>query len=163
MPRLYRRFCQGVFVDTQFDQLDDGQAKANKIITEFSSNGPGVTREMVDETLREIANQRAELNAGLDEVDRQIEAAGRTIVSEQSLTVTLSDFSAVYQHLKPYERKELVKLIVHRLEITDREIALEVYGMPTIANGRPNATKGLSRFGPPMRLLGQDLNLQQYG
>ena len=118
---------------------------------------------MVDETLREIANQRAELNAGLDEVDRQIEAAGRTTVSEQSMTVALSDFSAVYGSLRPYERKELVRLIVHRLEITGREIALEVYGMSSMKIGGLEAIRGPSRFQPPMRLLGQDLNLQQYG
>lgn len=86
---------------------------------------------MVDEALTEIANQRSELKAGLDEVDRQIHAAVRATVSKQSVSAALTDFSAVYQHLKPYERKELVKLIAHRLEITHREIALEVYGMPT--------------------------------
>ena len=144
-------------------KLDDGQGKATKIITEFSSNGPGQTRELVDETLREIAGQRAELKAGLDEVDRQIDASGRATVNEQSLTVALSDFSTVYGSLRPYERKELVKLIVHRLEISDREIALEVYGIPSMNIRGIEASRGPSRFVPPMRLLGQDLNLQQYG
>ena len=144
-------------------RLDEGKSRAGKVLTDFAANSHGFARELVDEMLEETANQRAELKAGLTEVEWQIEAAGRATVSERAVMAALSDFSAVYECLKPFERKELVKLIVHRLEITDREIALEVYGMPNIKIGETEATRGPSRFGPPMRLLGQDLNLQQYG
>ena len=144
-------------------QLDKQKATASKVLTDFAANSHGPARELVDEMLEETANQRAELKAGLKEVEWQIEAAGRATVSERAVMAALSDFSAVYECLKPFERKELVKLIVHRLEITDREIALEVYGMPSIKVRETEITRGPSRFGLPMRLLGQDLNLQQYG
>lgn len=43
----------------------------------------------------------------------------------------LSEFGQVYDCLTPFERKELIRLVLRRAEVGDRQIVLELYGTLT--------------------------------
>ena len=41
---------------------------------------------------------------------------------------TLANIRAVYETLRPAERKELMQLVLRRVEVNERQIVLEIYG-----------------------------------
>jgi hypothetical protein len=54
-------------------------------------------------------------------------AYGALLVGTTGVRETLSCFGEVYAYLTPFEKKELVRLILHRAEVGDRQIVLEIY------------------------------------
>ena len=72
----------------------------------------------------------------------------------------LSEIGEVYACLTPFERKELVRLVLRRAEVGDRQIVLELYGTltPEMAMAQSH-----SRSEPSNWLPGQDSNLQPSG
>ena len=76
------------------------------------------------------------------------EQAGRVFVTDKLAELT------------PFERKELIRLVLRRAEVGDRQIVLELYGTltPEMATAQSR-----SRSEPPNWLPGQDSNLQPSG
>ena len=72
----------------------------------------------------------------------------------------LGKFSEVYACLTPFERKELIRLVLRRAEVGDRQVVRELYGTLT-----PEMATAQSRLRsePPNWLPGQDSNLQPSG
>ena len=72
----------------------------------------------------------------------------------------LCQFGEVFACLTPFERKELIRLVLRRAEVGDRQIVLEVYPIhaPVMAMAQSH-----SRSEPPNWLPGQDSNLQPSG
>ena len=68
----------------------------------------------------------------------------------------MADVQQVYDHLTPFEQRDLMRLVVHSAEVRDREIALEIYGgVCAIADNRQALLEGSSRFGRQVWLPGQ--------
>ena len=53
----------------------------------------------------------------------------------------------LYEQLKPYERKELLRLVLRPIELSEREIVLEIYGSDRSdgLHGPLDGSEGLSR------------------
>ena len=86
---------------------------------------------------------------------------GVAVVSAEQVRQALSRFGEVYECVKPYERKELVRLVLHRAEAWDRKIVLEING--GIAETMPLSESASSRFGTPNWLPDEDSNLEPSG
>jgi hypothetical protein len=82
------------------------------------------------------------------------------LVTADAVRSGLSDIGEVYACLTPFERKELIRLVLRRAEVGDRQIVLELYGtlMPEMA-----MAQSCSRSEPANWLPGQDSNLQPSG
>ena len=65
--------------------------------------------------------------------------------------VALSDFSRVYAVLTPLERKELIRLVLKRAKMGDRQIVLELYPIEGL---EMEAAQSRSRSEPPDWLPG---------
>ena len=72
----------------------------------------------------------------------------------------LERFGDVLDVLTPFERRELMRLVVHRVEVADRQIALEIYAVTPQELAMP---QGRLRSEAPNWLPGQDSNLQPSG
>ncbi len=50
-------------------------------------------------------------------------------MTAETVRASLTRFKDVYEHLRPFERKELLRLLLHRADVNDRQIVLEIYPM----------------------------------
>ena len=71
----------------------------------------------------------------------------------------------MYACLKPHEQKELFRLLLHRVEVGEREIVLEIYaGASATPAPAPDFTKSVEqRSGTPIWLPDEDSNLEPSG
>jgi hypothetical protein len=69
-------------------------------------------------------------------------------------------FTEVYDCLQPYERKELVRLLLHRVEVSDHRITIEIRGRASLPAA---ASEDASRFQRPSWLPDEDSNLEPTG
>ncbi len=141
--------------------LNAVKASADKVFLEWSRLDGAEARAFLGEKLGELAQRRSELEAGLAETERALPRAAQRAVDAQAITRALESFGAVYECLKPYEQKELVKIVLNRAEVSDRKIVLEINGnVPALAE---TSTRSDSRFGIPNWLPGEDSNLEPSG
>jgi len=64
----------------------------------------------------------------------------------REVTRALSRFSEVFAHIPPYRQKELVRLVVHRVELTQDSMKMALYGR-VAAIGPVSEEEGASRSG----------------
>ena len=78
----------------------------------------------------------------------------------ETVRASLACFKDVYGQLTPFERRELMRLLLRRAEVSDRQIVLEI--LPVTAPEMA-APRSRSRSEAPNWLPGQDSNLQPSG
>ena len=60
--------------------------------------------------------------------ERELVAHDRACVSAAEVRAGLADFGRVFAHLRPFEQKQLLRLLLRRAKLGDRELVLEIYG-----------------------------------
>lgn len=118
--------------------------------------------------LRELNERHGQLESALLEVDETLRAVAGAQVDASIVRTALMNIGAIYAHLKPFEQQELVRVILHRAQVSEHKLALEIRtGACTELAQTPDFAKsrlgGSSRFAPPERLPDQDSNLEHPG
>lgn len=138
------------------------QAEADRMLSQSAPLTDEQARSFVTTRLRALAQQRDDLEHGIAELDRELQAVESATVSAPAVQATLANIADVYECLQPYERTELVRLLLQRAEIGERRITLEIRGglreVPQVAT--PAAA---SRFERPEWLPDEDSNLEPSG
>jgi site-specific DNA recombinase len=140
--------------------LDAVKAEADKVLGEWSALEEQAGRVFVTDKLADLARRRTDLERGIAEVDAALKQVEREQVTADAVRSALSEFDEVYACLTPFERKELVRLVLRRAEVGDRQVVLELYGTLT---PKTAMAQSRSRSEPPNWLPGQDSNLQPSG
>ncbi len=140
--------------------LDEVKSEADKILVEWSALEGQAGRAFLADKLGELAQRRSDLERGIAEVDNGLRQLEREEVTAENVRAALSEFSGVYACLMPFERKELVRLVLHRAEVSERRMVLELY---PIRAPELKTAQSLLRSEPPNWLPGQDSNLQPSG
>ena len=78
----------------------------------------------------------------------------------ETVRASLACFKDAYGQLTPFERRELMRLLLRRAKVSDRQIVLEIYPIATPEMAAPQSR---SRSEAPNWLPGQDSNLQPSG
>jgi prefoldin subunit 5 len=140
--------------------LDGVKAQADKVLAEWAILEQETGRAFLTDKLAELAQHRNDLERGLAEVHEALRHVEREQVTADAVRCALGEFSEVYACLMPFERKELIRLVLRRAEVGDRQIVLEMYPVhaPLAAMAQSR-----SRSEPPNWLPGQDSNLQPSG
>jgi len=129
------------------------KTEADKVLTDWSSMDGQTGRAFLTEKLNELAQRRAELEQGLLEAERSLQALNQESVSAETVRAALGRFPEVYTCLKPFEQKELIHLVLRRAEVTDRQIVLEINGnVPAVLAG--TSARSASRSVTPNWLPG---------
>ena len=131
-------------------KLHELKNQADKVLVEWSALEEQAGRAFLTEKLGNLAPRRSDLERGIAEVEEALAAMDRERVTVEVGRITLGDFGRLYACLTPFERKELIKLILRRAEVGARQIALELYAIPSTEM----ATQGRVRFEAPNRLPG---------
>ncbi len=80
-------------------------------------------------------------------------------MTAETVRASLTRLKDVYEHLTPFERKEL-RLLLRRAEVGHRQIVLEIYPVTAPDMAMPQSR---SRSEAPNWLPGQESNLQPSG
>jgi len=103
----------------------------------------------VRETLEELGTRREEVENGIQEVDQAIREVERESVSHRDVTRALSEFSDVFGQIPPYQQKDLVRLVVHRVELASDSMKLALYGrVAAVGSVGEGARIGISEWLP---------------
>lgn len=102
--------------------------------------------------LREMAQLRSDLEFGLSQVDTALEQAKQGQLKAAEVRSALAKIGEVYNHLKPYEQRELIRLLLKQAEVGEEQIVLEMYALDysqmTVGPEMATAQSSL-RFEPP--------------
>jgi site-specific DNA recombinase len=116
---------------------------------------------LVNQQLAELGARRGELEAALAEADRELRALAEGGVTAEEVTAGLHDFERVFEHLQPFEQKELVRLLLRQATLSDRHLTLHLNGKAcaSFAQASKQANRS-TRFAQPLGWL-PDLDSNQ--
>ncbi len=120
--------------------MDQVNADAGKLLTQWAALDGSDAQAFLREQLDGMAQRRLELEASIvavGEALRQVEDRGVTVAVVRE---ALAQLHQVYAHLKPFEQRELLRLVVHRVEVRDTELVLEVKGNACSGAGQAGST-----------------------
>lgn len=84
----------------------------------------------VEEKLEELGRRRSGLQATLEELDATVKQIRANAVDDERLLSALRQVPKLFVQLAPFQRKELVRLVVARAVVGDGEVRLEFQGRP---------------------------------
>ncbi len=84
----------------------------------------------VREKLERLAVQRKGLESTVVELDDAIDKIRRTAVDQEKVVAAINRFRKVYAKLQPYQRKEMIRLVVARAEVSELSLRLQLHGNP---------------------------------
>jgi hypothetical protein len=96
-------------------------------------------------------------------VDVALTSVRGLVVEAETVRGALADMHAVYEQLKPFERKQLMRLVLNRVEVNERQIVLEIHGGVCAGLAQTPIKRSVSRSVAANWLPGQDSNLQPIG
>ncbi|MCX5800896.1 MAG: recombinase family protein [Candidatus Eisenbacteria bacterium] len=114
--------------DTLERELVNIKATATGIIRDREKIGGEKGEVFVRETLEELGDRRKGVETGIQEVEQAIGEIERESVSHRDVMHALSEFGEVFGQIPPYQQKDLVKLVVNRVELASDSMKMALYG-----------------------------------
>ncbi len=121
LPALHRRRR------IQVRELEEVKKKAKTILEELATEGGGPGAIFVREELDELGKKRAEIEASIRELDRQIERIEKKHIDEDRFQGGMRQFDGCFDKLKPYRQRELMHLVVGRVELGENSVKLGLH------------------------------------
>src|SRR5690606_14571937 len=113
----------------------------------------------VNEQLARSAGRRREIENAITEAEIRMAELERGKTAASSVREGLANFKLVFEHLKPYEQRDLVRLVLKRATVSDRELVRELYGGALGSfESKEKANPGVGFAEPTIWLLGRDSN-----
>ena len=122
------------------------------------------TAVLLNEQLAALASRRQELETAVRETERELADFDRGCVTPAEVRAGLDDFGRVFAHLRPFEQKQLIHLLLRRAELGDRELVLEIYRGTCARFAATKQANDGARFAEPLDWLpDEDSNLEHRG
>ncbi len=109
--------------------LEEVIGQANNLLEHWSAMDAQAGGGFVKEKLNNLAKRRTELETGITEVDEALRQITEQSVDAETVKSALTNISEIYEQLKPFERRELIGLILKSAEVNEKEIILEIYAL----------------------------------
>ena len=109
--------------------LKDVRAMADKLLTELVSMDERTGQSLVKDKLNELGQRKMDLEHGLARVQQELDSLDQEAVDTELVRAALGQVKELFGELKPYEQRELMQLVLHRAEVNEREITLELYAL----------------------------------
>jgi len=119
--------------------LAEVKNKADRAIELWSEQEGHSGAGFVKERLSELARRKTDLENGLVETEEALHQLREQSVKADKVKGMLAHIDEIYQHLMPFEKRELISLVLKKAEVNSHEIILEIYAlgdqMKTPGNG----------------------------
>jgi len=109
-------------------ELDKIKASAIAIMNELEVSVSEDSKVLLRERLDEQAKRRKGVENGIQEVEQAIREIERESVSHDVVMRALSRFTEVFAQIPSYQQKDLVKLVVNRVELASDSMKMALYG-----------------------------------
>ena len=118
------------------------------------SNNTAVLRSSLEYMAPSVVAVTRALEGSVAEVDRAISHLQAGRIGSRAVLEALAHVTEVYACLKPYEQKELVRLILQKAEVDPHEFKLALYSeaLSTMAEGPMSTGSSSQRSRSPIRL-----------
>ena len=126
--------------------LANVRTQAARLLGRDDPSDASAARSFVDNQLSALARQRDELESAILETEAALRDLQAAAVDADTARTGLANFRRVYECLRPFEKQELIRLVLHRAEVGDHEIVLEIFEGACASFAQ--APKSDSRFEP---------------
>ncbi|MCX5999629.1 MAG: recombinase family protein [Chloroflexi bacterium] len=109
--------------------LAEVKAQADRLLDRWSGLEEHAGNSFVTEKLNDLAHRRADLEAGLLEVEQALRQVQEQAVTVDVVRHALARIDEVYGQLRPFEQRELMGLVLKQAKVNEREIVLEIYAL----------------------------------
>ncbi|MDA1129734.1 MAG: recombinase family protein [Chloroflexi bacterium] len=113
--------------------LKEVKAMADKLLSELVSMNQQAGQSFVKDKLNDLAQRQTDLEHGLEKVQQELDNLDLEAVDTELVRGALGQVKELFGVLKPYEQRDLMNLVLHRAEVNEREITLEVYALTEAA------------------------------
>lgn len=103
---------------------------ADTILNKWASLATDQNSVLLKEKLDELGKRRQDVETGIQTLEQMIDEIQRESVSQELVMLALSKFTDVFDHIQPYQQKELLKLVLHRVVLSQDKIRIALYGRP---------------------------------
>ena len=122
---------------------------ADKLLSELVSMDQQAGKSFVKDKLNDLGQRQTDLEHGLGKVQQELDNLDRESVDTELVRAALGKVKELFGVLKPYEQRELMNLVLHRAEVNEREITLEVFALTgTASPGNVHAEGDVVRTRP---------------
>ena len=71
---------------------------------------------------------KPEIETGIQPIELMVEGIEQETVDKKLVLLALANFSEVFDSLKPYQQKDLIRLVMHKTLITPESTKIALYG-----------------------------------
>jgi len=123
-------------------ELQNVNNTATGILAEWGNANNG-TAVFIKENLDKLAKRRKELENGIHKAQLMIEEITKESLDKDFIINVLNKFNEIFPKLKPYQQKELIKLVLFRSVLSENDIKIALYGnLPDIGQITLSETDG---------------------
>jgi len=126
---------------TELPQVQEQRNAKESELTEIRSTADGLMNRLagmngseggtlIAEKLDELGTRRREIEGAIGTLDLSINQIRREAVNENEVRTALTRITEIYDGLRPYERKELIRLVLIKAEVSDDCLKLAFRGRP---------------------------------
>ncbi len=145
---------------TEQRDLKSVRAKAARLLT-LETPDDADARSLITDQLRELATRREQLERASRATEDEIQVARGLSITPDAVRDGLSNFKRVYAHLRPFEQRDLIHLLIRHAELHDTKVVLELYENACASFAQ--ASKSDLRFEATKWLPDEDSNLEHRG
>ena len=125
----------------ELPQLKEQKTLLQKELTEVKNFADGIMNKWVSlasedsslflkDKLDQLGKRRKEIETGIESLEQMIEEIEQESVNQELVMLALNKFTDVFDHLQPYQQKELLSLSLHKVILAPDSIKIALYGRP---------------------------------
>jgi len=108
--------------------LGEVKSQAAKLLDDLHLDDDAA-KVFLREKLSELAHRRSELEMGINEAESSLSSVQDKSISVDIIQQMLGRMSEIYTQLKPFEKRELINLVLKSASVNERQIELEIYSL----------------------------------
>ena len=109
----------------ELPQLKEQKTLLQKELTEIKNFADGIMNKwaslasedsslFLKDKLDQLGKRRKEIETGIQALEEMIEEIERESVTQELVMLALNKFTDVFEHIQPYQQKELLSLVLHK-------------------------------------------------
>jgi len=111
-------------------ELAEIRSFADRIMIEWASLAREENSVILKEKLDELGKRRKDVETGIQTLEEMIGEIQRESVSQELIILALNKVTDVFDHIQPYQQKELLSLVLHKAALAPDSIKVALYGHP---------------------------------
>ncbi len=108
--------------------LEEVKNFANGIMDKWSSMANDESAMFIKDKLDQLGKRRKEIEVGLISLEEMIGEIERESVDQELVKLVLDRFSDIFEKIQPYQKKEAVRLVLHKAVLSRTSIKIALYG-----------------------------------